>query len=377
MNTHESATPISKLLQAAADVIPEGTRIAVAGDPSAAGPMPWDLIPFGAGAPEAIDEEGRPHDSAEAIVALERDRASGARFLALPAPTNRWLEQLLLFADHCRQRYPVLLESELGAVFDLRPGRDEASVSRTAGQTKVLFVHIPEAAGNSLYEALEAWATPQRSLRYDEGGREDWERHLRITDDDIHRLRLISSHIDFGAFEGDPRFNEWLVITALREPVRRILSLYSYVKGSRDHPHHELIAGGGVEEYLDFLAENPFNTNSQCRMVSGSDDADRAFDTLRSRFYVAASIENLDAMLDLLSRQLDTELRIGHINESTTRIDAASLRPATLARIRRMNEQDSILYERVRAARTVGWGSGIDGVGCTRPSDGSRTSHGG
>ena len=43
---------------------------------------------------------------------------------------------------------------------------------------------------------------------------------------------------------------------------------------------------------------------------------DRAFDTLRSRFYVAASIENLDAMLDLLSRQLDTELRIGHINES-------------------------------------------------------------
>ena len=112
-------------------------------------------------------------------------------------------------------------------------------------------------------------------------------------------------------------------------------------------------------------------------MISGSNDADRAFDTLRSRFYVAASIENLDAMLDLLSRQLDTELRIGHINESTTRTDAASLRPATLARIRRMNEQDSILYERVRAARTVGWGSGLDGVGSTRSSDGSRASHGG
>src|SRR5215213_10107665 len=148
VNTHESATPISKLLTAAADVIPEGTRIAVAGDPSAAGPMPWDLLAFGAGSPEAIDQEGRPHDSADAIIALERDRASGARFLALPAPTNRWLEQLLLFADHCRQRYPVLLESEWGAVFDLRSARDEASVSRTAGQTKVLFVHIPEAAGS-------------------------------------------------------------------------------------------------------------------------------------------------------------------------------------------------------------------------------------
>ena len=72
-------------------------------------------------------------------------------------------------------------------------------------------------------------------------------------------------------------------------------------------------------------------------------------------------------MLDVLSRQLDTELRIGHSNESTTPIDAARLRPATLARIREMNEQDSILYERVRAAGTVGWEiSGRDGVGFTR-----------
>ena len=112
-------------------------------------------------------------------------------------------------------------------------------------------------------------------------------------------------------------------------------------------------------------------------MISGSNDADRAFDTLRSRFYAAATIENLDALLDLLSRQLDTELKIEHINESTARIDAASLRPATLARIRQMNEQDSILYERVRAAQTVGWGSGLDGVRSTRPSDGSRASHAG
>jgi predicted O-methyltransferase YrrM len=137
VNTHESATPISKLLQAAADVIPEGTRIAVAGDPSSAGPLPWDLLPFGARAPEGVGIEGRPHDSAEAIVALEHDRASGVGVLALPAPTNQWLEQLLLFGDHCRQRYPVLFQSELGAVFDLLPARGEPSMSGTAGQTKV------------------------------------------------------------------------------------------------------------------------------------------------------------------------------------------------------------------------------------------------
>ena len=216
-------------------------------------------------------------------------------FLALPAPTNRWLEQLLLFADHCRQRYPVLLESELGAVFDdLPPGAQRGvCVPNCRSNEGALRAHSPGCGEPRFTRHWKRGLRPQRSLRYNEGGREDWERHLRITDDDIHRLRLISSHIDFGAFEGDPRFNEWLVITALREPVRRILSLYSYVKGSGDHPHHERIAGGGVEEYLDFLAENPFNTNSQCQMISGSNDADRAFDTLRSRF---------------LRRRLDREL---------------------------------------------------------------------
>ena len=86
VNTRETATPISKLLQAAADAIPEGTRIAVAGESSSAEPMPSRVsVPFEAGVPEVIDEE-EFHDSAEAIVALERDRAGGARLSLSPLP---------------------------------------------------------------------------------------------------------------------------------------------------------------------------------------------------------------------------------------------------------------------------------------------------
>ena len=69
----------------------------------------------------AFLDGNRPSDSAAAIVALERGRSTGANFLAFPAPTNQWLEELQLFADHCRRRYPVVLESELGTVFALRP----------------------------------------------------------------------------------------------------------------------------------------------------------------------------------------------------------------------------------------------------------------
>lgn len=131
MNTNESATPISELLRAAGDAIPEGAKIAVGGDPTVAGPIPWDLRPFGAGAPETFDEEGRPHDSAEAIVALERDRAGGVDFLALSGSANHWLEEFPLFGDHCRSRYDVIFESaDLGAVLHLcRPAAADSERS--------------------------------------------------------------------------------------------------------------------------------------------------------------------------------------------------------------------------------------------------------
>src|SRR5215470_11323753 len=88
---------------------------------------------------------------------------------------------------------------------------------------KLVFVHSPKTAGMALYEALEDWATPERSLRYAVGGPEDWDRHRRVTTEEIERLRLVSGHIGFSAFADDARFDDWLVITVLREPVRRVL----------------------------------------------------------------------------------------------------------------------------------------------------------
>ena len=240
-----------------------------------------------------------------------------------------------------------------------KPLRKTAATPRDNGRVegpKVIFVHTPKTAGMSLYEALEAWATPERSLRYARGGREDWERHRRLTDEDIEQLRLIAGHIGFSAFEDDSRFDDWNVITVVRDPVRRILSLYSYAIGSKSHPWHELVAGGDLEDYLDFLAKDGFNTDSQCQMICGSKRSDRAFDVLESRFFAAASIENLDPMLEILSKRLGTELSIGRVNESPSRIDPADAPSATLARIRQMNEQDSVLYERIRDAGVVGRG---------------------
>jgi len=107
----ESVSPVLQLLEAAKNAIRIGATIAVAGrSPTAERELPWNFLPW-----------ERPSDSAVAIVTLERDRRNGAAFFALPASADQWLEELPLFADHCRGRYVLVHESDLGTVFDLWP----------------------------------------------------------------------------------------------------------------------------------------------------------------------------------------------------------------------------------------------------------------
>lgn len=224
-------------------------------------------------------------------------------------------------------------------------------------EAKVVFVHIPRTAGMAVYEALERWATRDRSQRYAYGGEEDWRRQREMTSAQISQLRLIAGHIDFKAFKDDARFRGWLFISVLRDPIRRLLSLYTYVQGCSEHPWYERAAGGGVEEFLDLLEEDEFNRDTQCRMIGGVPDATVALETLWSRFFVAASTEYLAPMMDVLSERIGTHLDVGRVNESSVRIDPMSIAPRALERIRDANRQDAILFEQVRQAGLVGYGA--------------------
>jgi len=111
MTPSENVISATELVEAAADAIPDDAVIAVAGELPPTGVKGNVFVPFEPGS----------FDSAGAIVELERSRTRGTGFLALPAPTNAWLDQLPLFGDHCRSRYDVVFESaDLGVVLDLR-----------------------------------------------------------------------------------------------------------------------------------------------------------------------------------------------------------------------------------------------------------------
>jgi hypothetical protein len=226
-----------------------------------------------------------------------------------------------------------------------------------AEPTRLLFVHTPRTAGIALHEALEKWARPTNTLRFTHGGREAWEELRRIPDDEIEHLRLISGHVGWNAFEETGRFDNWLAITVIRDPLQRILSLYSYATEWEYHPWHGRLRNASLSDYLDFLAEDQFNMDSQCRMIADQRSAAAALEKLTSRFFLAASLENLNLMLAKLSRRLGTTVAMKRVNESAVRIDPHGLPSPILERIRIMNAQDAILYERVRDAGLVGWGA--------------------
>ena len=62
---------------------------------------------------------GAPADDAAAIAELERQRAAGARYLAVVWIAGWWLDYYSGFAAYLRERYSVALEHEIVTVFGL------------------------------------------------------------------------------------------------------------------------------------------------------------------------------------------------------------------------------------------------------------------
>lgn len=225
--------------------------------------------------------------------------------------------------------------------------------------TRILFVHIPKTAGMSLYHALRRWASPQRSLRFPNGGQADLDAWLALPQERIDDLRLISGHLPVHVFRRRD-LTGWLPITLLRDPVARTLSTYSYMRDQRSHPWHRLVSAMSLEQFLDWFDERPANHDQQCGFVDRSRTAEAAFRVLSEEFHLAATVERLDDFDEALSELLGTPIRTPVRNRSRRSIDAATLSEGTLARIRDMQREDEALYKRLREAGLVGTFSGGD-----------------
>jgi len=219
----------------------------------------------------------------------------------------------------------------------------------------VLFLHIPKAGGQTLgevvYEHTRAADAPEddvlkAGVAYLTYGFLK-ERPLAVPGYALPLLRrpdlrAVIGHFWYGLHEHVAR--PAVYVTALRNPVERVVSLYYYPQLH------------GAMTLDAFVAEPPFREvdNDQTRRIAGVDPEiggctpemlDLAKENLR-RFSVAGTIERLDETLGLLERRLGWRGPVAAYprNVNPERPALAALPAATVAAIRRRNELDFELW---------------------------------
>ncbi|HEX3556464.1 MAG TPA: polyhydroxyalkanoic acid system family protein [Thermoanaerobaculia bacterium] len=258
---------------------------------------------------------------------------------------------LPLLAMPFRSWIPRMLRKGLAPA----PEAEPQPAGTEAAPPAVLFLHIPKAGGQTLGEIVYAHTRDETAV--DDGILKSGvayltygflkERPLAVPEHVLpllrrDDLRAVIGHFWFGLHEHVAR--PAVYVTALRDPVERVLSLYYYTR------LHDSIT---LDE---FIAEPPFREvdNDQTRRIAGVDpEIGECTPTMLrmakenlQRFAVAGTIERLDEMLVLLKRRLGWQGPVvGYArNVNPERPAAASLPRATIAAIRRRNELDCELW---------------------------------
>jgi hypothetical protein len=164
----------------------------------------------------------------------------------------------------------------------------------------VVFLHLPKTGGMTLKSALRyryrSQAVFLEELSDPMGG------VAKVPDEDLRRARVVMGHLHYGVHRYIPQECEY--ITVLREPVKRVPSMYHYARRKQTHRlHDQLIQSGiGLDEFVR-TATDPGLDNLYTRMVSGTKPGRMASAPGGKTRWVAPELDRED--LEQAKRNLD------------------------------------------------------------------------
>jgi hypothetical protein len=217
----------------------------------------------------------------------------------------------------------------------------------------VLLVHIPKTAGISLYTAMAKWFGPEQSLRYPRSTEEFKQQFLRLSDEELHRYRLISGHFNL-PFWLRRDLGGRVVVALVREPVERYLSTYRYTRSWTGHPRHALVRNMSVAEFVDHCVAETARHNGQCQFLCGSANFLAAREMAQKQIDLLGSVEEIAVLANALSERLGVPLALGMENRSLLEHPKRSdLDPALIARLESCNVEDCKLWAYVSGSGLV------------------------
>ena len=212
----------------------------------------------------------------------------------------------------------------------------------------LIFTHIPKTAGTTVNSGLRKAFPDQCAFHLHR--RSEQELESLAADPALH---VYSGHLPYmraaAAFATTGRRPRYM--TVLREPIDRILSAYSYARGTPKEHWHDLASSHDINAFVAAMKKkNPqFLVGKQCRFVcpKGSASAEAAFTSLMDNFALVGLQKDLEGFFlgieTLVGRPLPSPKRR---NQSSKRVTQDELDAKTLKILEKATLEDRRLYHK-------------------------------
>jgi hypothetical protein len=229
----------------------------------------------------------------------------------------------------------------------------------------LVFLHVPKASGTTLASVIERQYPAGSVYRAADTEPGAVAEAISRREAAAPPLRCVMGHMLFGLhrYLDEPT----TYITMLRDPVRRLLSHYAYVRRTPGHYLHAVVAERRLtfDDYMASGLSSELN-DGQVRLLCGREDAEavaygrvseemleEAVANLRTHFLAVGVTERFDESVLLFQTLLGwTAVEYEAQNTSERAAVTAGVSDATMTLIRRYNQLDLRLYE--RAGRMLG-----------------------
>lgn len=233
-----------------------------------------------------------------------------------------------------------------------------SATPRAGPYTPVVYVHIPKAAGTSLKNLLSR-VYAGRPVFFFTPRTGELDRLRALPPDARRRVAVVAGHEPFGyqdVFRGcrvSPA-----VITVLREPVARVVSLFRYIHRDSEHPRHsEFVENGVTVDDVYRRLRLPAFDNHMTRFLAGrrafakpfgeldADDLEAAKHNLAAGCRAFGLQEHFERSIAWFGRELGwPDAEAGDLNRAPRRSTVADVDDADRRLIAGHNALDAALY---------------------------------
>lgn len=215
-----------------------------------------------------------------------------------------------------------------------------------AADSKIFFFHIPKCAGTSVWRYLGKIYGHRRMFQI--ANADDVKSFNEMTLSHLRAYSVIGGHHFLSTYRDRlGNFDGYFRVTAVRDPIERLISFYNFIRKDRKHPRFEQVRYATFEEFS--LGEAP---NSQTQLLTGSEDHGEAIEVLDGWFDYYTVTERADDLMHKLSEIGNVPAkRALHKNVSRKKVRRQDVDPALISRLQQIHGADLRLYDHARAQR--------------------------